>query len=262
MSATVTPVIQLPEFEGPLDLLLTLVERRRLPIAELSLALVADQYLGQVRALAGSDPEPLSEFLAIAARLLLLKSRALLPQIEPPRDADAEEESAEDLVRRLEVYRAFKTLAQELGARLQNGGAYTRGAAGKVVGLDAPVPLRPISAGDLFNLIQAIEARDTTPRAETAEPLFRTTVAQRLTYLRERLLVAEALDWRDIGCETVDELVATLLAVLELVRRGEARVLQPSLFGPIRLFRAEKQTATMGTSPEATAKACRAGRAL
>ncbi|MDP8923418.1 MAG: segregation/condensation protein A [Chloroflexota bacterium] len=233
------PVIQLPEFEGPLDLLLTLVERRRLPIAELSLALVADQYLAQVRAMAGSDPEPLSEFLAIAARLLLLKSRALLPQIEPPRDAEGEEASSEDLVRRLEVYRAFKTLAQELGVRLEGGSAYTRGAAGEILGLDAPAPLRAIGPSDLFDLIRAIEARDATPNMQTAEPLFRTTVAQRLAYLRERLLAAEALDWRDVGGETVDELVATLLAVLELVRRGEARVLQPSLFGPIRLYRAD-----------------------
>ena len=245
-SRSPTPVIQLPEFEGPLDLLLTLVERRRLPVAELSLALVADQYLAQVRALAGSDPEPLSEFLAIAARLLLLKSRALLPQIEPPRDAEDEEESAEDLVRRLEVYRAFKTLAQELGARLENGSAYTRGAAGTVVGLDAPVPLRPIAAGDLFDLIRSIEARDAAPRTETAEPLFRTTVAQRLAYLRERLLGVESLDWREVGGETVDQLVATLLALLELVRRGEARVLQPSLFGPIRLYRATQAAGAGG----------------
>lgn len=235
-----TPVIQLPEFEGPLDLLLTLVERRRLPIAELSLALVADQYLAQVRAMTRSDPEPLSEFLAIAARLLLLKSRALLPQIEPPRDAEDEAVSAEDLVRRLEVYRAFKTLAGELGARLEHGSAYTRGAAGTVVGLDAPVPLRPISASDLFELIRSIEARDATPRTETADPLFRTTVAQRLAHLRDRFLVVESLDWREVGGETVDQLVATLLAVLELVRRGEARVLQPSLFGPIRLYRAAR----------------------
>ena len=235
-----TPLIHLPEFEGPLDLLLSLVERRRLPIAELSLALVADQYLAQVRSMARSDPEPLSEFLAIAARLLLLKSRALLPQIEPPRDAEDEAVSAEDLVRRLEVYRAFKALARELGTRLESdSSAYSRGAAGIVIGLDAPVPLKPFAAGDLYNLIQAIEARDAAPRTETAEPLFRTTVAQRLGFLRERLLAVEALDWHDVGGETVDQLVATLLAVLELVRRGEARVLQPSLFGPIRLYRAQ-----------------------
>jgi segregation and condensation protein A len=235
------PRIQLPEFEGPLDLLLTLVERRRLPIAELSLALVADQYLAQVRAMRLEDPEPLSEFLAIAARLLLLKSRALLPQIEPPRDTEADEASPEDLVRRLEVYRAFKLLAESLGERMAAGGAYTRGAAGVVAGLDAPAPLKPIEAGELRELVLALEARGNREGEEELGPPFRTTVAQRLAYLRDRLRVARALDWREIGGETVDELVATLLAVLELVRRGEAAVVQPVLFGPIRLFRAEQR---------------------
>src|SRR3712207_3304729 len=68
LGRTAAPIIHVESFEGPLDLLLTLVERRRLPIAELSLVAVADQYLAQVRALPRIDPDALSEFLAIAAR--------------------------------------------------------------------------------------------------------------------------------------------------------------------------------------------------
>src|SRR6185503_13241116 len=90
---TPVPILHLESFEGPLDLLLQLVERRRLPIAELSLVAVASQYLAQVRALSRVDQDALSEFLAIAARLLLLKSRSLLPAIEPPAAPDGDEEA-------------------------------------------------------------------------------------------------------------------------------------------------------------------------
>ena len=110
-----SPIIQLLSFEGPLDLLLQLVERRRLPIAELSLVAVADQYLAQIRTMPHVEPDTLSEFLAIGARLLLLKSRSLLPAIEPPASPEAEDEDGADLVRRLEAYRAFKQVAEELG---------------------------------------------------------------------------------------------------------------------------------------------------
>jgi len=249
--AAPAPIIHLPDFDGPLDLLLTLVERRRLPIAALSLALVADQYLAQVRRLPRTDPELLAEFLVIGARLVLLKSRALLPQIEPPRDAEDDEVSAEELVRRLEVYRTFKLLAQDLAERMEGHSAHTRGAAGLVLGLDAPVGLAPIRADVLAELMRALVERDAEPELSTLEPTHRTTVAQRLGFLRDRLRAREVVEWRDVGGETVDELVATLLAILELVRRGEASVLQPALFGPIRLYRATEAAATAAT-PEFT----------
>ncbi len=73
---------QLPAFEGPLDLLLKLIEREELDITEIALAQVADQYLAHIRALEAPDPNALSAFLVMAARLLLIKSRALLPR--PP----------------------------------------------------------------------------------------------------------------------------------------------------------------------------------
>ena len=97
--------LDLDVFQGPLDLLLQLVERRKLEITEVSLAAVAGQYLQAVRALPERDLELLSEFLAIGTRLLLLKSRALLPRPPP---LDDEEEPVDDLTARLEEYRHFK----------------------------------------------------------------------------------------------------------------------------------------------------------
>src|SRR5215212_10622923 len=139
------PIIHLEAFEGPLDLLLSLVERRRLPIAELSLVAVADQYLAQVRALERIDPDSLSEFLAIGARLLLLKSRSLLPAIEPPPQPGQEEETdGEELVRRLETYRAFKLLAEELGRLDAEGLASYAGGSRPADAAPEIVPLQAI----------------------------------------------------------------------------------------------------------------------
>src|SRR5919199_3791205 len=98
-------------FEGPLELLLTLIEQRRLPITQVSLAAVADQYLAQVHALPQVDPDLLADFLAIAGRLLLLKSRALLLSDEPD---PVVEETAAELAERLATYRVFRAAAEHL----------------------------------------------------------------------------------------------------------------------------------------------------
>ena len=230
------PIIQIDAFEGPLDLLLQLVERRRLPIAELSLVAVADQYLAQVRALPRVEPDALSEFLAIGARLLLLKSRSLLPAIEPPAPPEGDEESdGAELVRRLSAYRAFRQIAERLGHLDAIGPlAFSGGAR-----LQAPIPevlaLQAIAPALLASLYEAVERRRAPADTPADEVQPRVSVASRIARLRDRLARAGAVSWNDICGSTVDEIVVTLLAVLELVRRGEMVVVQSDLFGPIRL---------------------------
>jgi segregation and condensation protein A len=232
------PTIRLDEFEGPLELLLSLVERRRLPIAELSLVAVADQYLAQVRSLEQVHPDLLSAFLAMAARLLLLKSRALLPSIDVPDPASSfdEPESAEELLRRLEVYRAFRTLAAELG-HLDSAGLSTYAGGAHILDdvgtLDV---LEGVAPAMLASLLVAIERRQAAPTGdEGPAPPRRATVAERLALVRLILSTRDAVAWDEVAGVAVDEIVATLLAVLEMVRRGELSVVQVDLFGPIRL---------------------------
>src|SRR5919109_5153241 len=93
--------VRLPVFEGPLDLLLRLIEREELDITAISLAQVADQYLAHVRAMETSDPAALSAFLVIAAKLLLIKSRALLPRPAVPHNADETLDEGAELARQL-----------------------------------------------------------------------------------------------------------------------------------------------------------------
>ena len=96
---------RLPVFEGPLEVLLRLVERQELAITEVSLAAVADQFLAHLDTLPDRDPALLAEFAAVASRLLLLKTRVLFPrQPDAPAEDDAGEDE-DDLVRRLQEYR-------------------------------------------------------------------------------------------------------------------------------------------------------------
>ncbi|MGE3912337.1 MAG: ScpA family protein [Chloroflexota bacterium] len=235
------PVLHLEQFEGPLDLLLSLVERRRLPIAELSLVEVADQYLAQVRSLSHVDPDLLSEFLAIAARLLLLKSRSLLPAIEPPPTADIDDETdGAELVRRLQAYHAFRQLAAALGQRDASGQvAYGHGAHPLELPPEA-ASLRAIPPELLLTLYLAIEQRRAGPAASSDPTVPRTSVAERIALLRGRLTTERTIHWQAVCGTTVDEIVATLLAVLELVRRGEMEIVQSALFGPIQLQATEQ----------------------
>src|SRR4030081_1165879 len=110
--------LHLESFDGPLELLLLLIKQRRLPITQVSLAQVADQYLSHVRAQPALDTELLAEFLVIGGKLLLLKSRALLLTEEPDPEV---EEVASDLAERLATYRLFRAAAEVLRALEQRG---------------------------------------------------------------------------------------------------------------------------------------------
>src|ERR671910_244470 len=115
---------RLPTFEGPLDVLLRLIERDQLAINEISLLAVFDQFLAHLDGMEVDAPDAIAEFVMVAGRLSVLKSRALLP-----RPARPQEESEEvDLVRQLEAYRAVKAAAELLAVRQRTGsGAFARG---------------------------------------------------------------------------------------------------------------------------------------
>lgn len=220
--------LELPVFRGPLDLLLTLIERRRLEITEVSLAMVADQYLQAVRALPEPDPELLAEFLVIGARLVLIKSRALLPT-ETARD----EEPVDDLAERLELYRQFKEAALSLGARLETGQqAYPHPARTELA--DLLPELAPVEAETLRRLLLSI-GRRRRPAPSEPEPLApRASIGEQVERLRARLRQGP-VTWHELAPTSVDEQVALFLAVLELVKLRELRAVQAAPFGPIRL---------------------------
>lgn len=230
-----TPVqlhLHLDAFDGPLELLLVLIEQRRLPITQVSLAQVADQYLAQVHALPELDPDLLADFLAIGGKLLLLKSRALLLTEEPDPEV---EEVASDLADRLATYRIFRAAAEKLRELEQRGERLYASGREPMINT-APAPLAPIGPQDLL----AVWRRFLREPSAGMVPLPATTRAS-VDDKRARILDALRSDaqisFSSMAGSTVDEVVATFLAVLELFRRALIGVSQTTLFGDLLLTR-------------------------
>src|SRR5438067_13128103 len=138
--------LNLESFDVPLELLLMLIEQRRLPITSVSLAQVADQYLAHVHAQPSLDAELLADFLVIGGKLLLLKSRALLLTEEPDPEV---EEVASDLAERLETYRVFRAAAEVL-RELEQRGERRYPTLREPLISTAPPPLTPVRPNDLL----------------------------------------------------------------------------------------------------------------
>ncbi len=224
--------LQLPVFEGPLDLLLYLIEREELDITAVSLVQVTDQYLSYLRSGEQIDATALAEFIAIGARLLYLKSRALLPQ--PPADEEPEEELGEDLVRRLREYRRFKEAAGALRDLEEQGlRAYPRLA--PATDLPLPTGLDGVTLDLLLRIFQEVLEREEEEEPEGVVQRQEVTVEQKVAELSERLGRKRRLSFRAFisSCRSRIEVVVAFMAVLELIKALQLSAEQDALFGDI-----------------------------
>jgi segregation and condensation protein A len=234
--------VQLPAFEGPLDLLLRLIEREELDITTIALAQVADEYLAQVRAMPAPDPAALSAFLVIAARLLLIKSRVLLPRPPAARGPDEPIDEGEELTRQLREYQRYKQAAALLRTWDEQGRrAYTRVAAPPTPAL--PRPNAPLDV-TLDEMIAAVQRRMQLllPFEDPAAPLPAPkiiTVPEMADRIRDRLRRQAWFSFEDLLALAAQrvEVVVALWAVLELLKRRAIVVEQEQLFGPILIGR-------------------------
>lgn len=224
--------VQLPVFEGPLDLLLHLVEREELDITKVALARVTDQYLAYLAELERRQAKELAEFLVVAAKLLLVKSLALLPR--PPALIPEAEDVGDELVRQLQAYKRFKEIASLLHERERMGlHSYVRIA--PLPRLEPRLDLGNVTLSDLLSAVQ--EALDVVPAPPVGDVVTPVTVTinQQITRIEEQLARRHQVCFREFLSEAVTriEIVVTLLAVLELVKQKRARMRQESLFGEI-----------------------------
>lgn len=230
--------VQLPVFSGPLDLLLHLIERNELDITAISLVMVTDQYLEQVRQLGSEHLEQLMDFLSIGARLLLIKSRALLPQPPVDPDVDEEEDPAEALAKQLKLYRRFKTAAKVLDER-QIEGLRTFLRVAPPPSLERGLDLMGIDLAVLVDaLSSALERADLKEDSVSVAVRQRTvTIEGQIKLLRGRVARHSRVAFNELLSErtTWSEIAVTLLAVLELIKRHEVNAVQPALFGPIEI---------------------------
>jgi segregation and condensation protein A len=222
--------LHLETFDGPLELLLLLIEQRRLPITQVSLAQVADQYLSHVRAQPALDAELLAEFLVIGGKLLLLKSRALLLSEEPDPEV---EEVASDLAERLATYRVFRAAAEVLRELEQRGERMYPTTREPLIST-APAQLAPLGPNDLLAAWRRFAGEPRPAQLELPE-VARASVDERRVRILDALRAESRVSFRAMAGETVDQVVATFLAVLELFRRGQIVVEQPLPFGDLLL---------------------------
>jgi len=231
---TPTYEVTLPFFRGPLDLLLHLILEREVEITKISLAQVTDQYLAYVSHLERLEVETLADFIVVAAQLLLIKSRALLPQ--PPPGEFEEEEVGDELVRRLIEYQKFKAAAQQLRSREEEGlRAYPRAVAAQP---RPPFPLQGVSLNDLVEVLrQALQEQPVGSVGEIVAPLTislpaRIRELERLVRRRRRLNFSRLLR----RAKSRLEIIVTFLALLQLIKRRQIAVQQDRPFGEITVL--------------------------
>jgi segregation and condensation protein A len=224
-------------YEGPLDLLLDLIEKAQLDITKLALSQVTDQYLAYMRNLVECGPAEVSAFLVIAARLVLIKSMALLPHQSVPDRFEKEEDDGEALAQQLIQYRRFKQLAAWLADR-ENAGLHT------YLRLASPAPrfeprldMENITLDDLVKAAYNVfTAKGDLPALSKVISMPRITIREKIQAIVEALHRDGRTTFRRLaGSQTKLELVITFLALLELIKRSVIEVEQTTLFGEIDL---------------------------
>ncbi|MET0731220.1 MAG: segregation/condensation protein A [Solirubrobacterales bacterium] len=229
--------LDLDVFAGPFDLLMTVVLREEVALAEVELGEIVVAYLEHVEEQGELDLEAATEFLVLIASLLELKSRLLLPAADEDEIELAPEEAAEELLARMLEYRRYRDAAAHLAELFAEGRSYLYRAAAlppelRRVALDAA---RPSYDPDQLGAAIADLLR-TPPPPDTSHIRPTVSLERRLRVLRELLTKREAIDFDEsFGSEDKLTQAVTLFALLELHKRGEATWNQKGTFGPIEI---------------------------
>jgi segregation and condensation protein A len=238
--------VKLPVFEGPLDLLLYLIKKDELDIYDIPIERITSQYLDYLRVIKMLDLEVAGDYIVVAATLVYIKSRVLLPHDQrPPEDEADEDDPRWELVRQLVEYKKYKDAAFELQqclARQEN--VHGRGGSVKPTGPDGNLPFDKVGLFDLLAVFQKVLSR--ANENEDLRDIFedRFTVSDKIQFIqgqmgeRKRLVFEELF----VAGATRTEIVVTFLAVLELIRLKQIGVVQESPFSPIELVKLAAET--------------------
>jgi segregation and condensation protein A len=233
------PNVSVEGFDGPLDLLLELVEEKKLDILTVRLGDLADAYLARVRAMPSLPADEVSAFLALASRLVLLKARSLLPSLEPL--PEEEGESEEELRARLLEYAIVRERAGQLGARLRAGERAFHREGGTI-----ELPPRGGEVDALASAWSRVLALASRPREEEmVAPGERYSVEQRTAEIEALVGAHERVSFATLlgDTPTIGFAVVTFIALLDLYRRGAIDLVQDELFADIFVTRREPTSA-------------------
>jgi segregation and condensation protein A len=234
--------VKLSNFEGPLDLLLHLIRKNELDIHDIPIALITAQYLQAIALLQELDLDVAGEFLVMAATLIHIKSKMLLPRPETAADVDGEvdEDPRDALVRRLLEHQKFKEAAGLLHEREQLRAAQWQRPDDRVAAI-AGDEYEPELEVDLFSLMSAFQAvlQRLKQRPKVLLPPEEIPIEARIEQLLQRLSETEACGFDELFSDISDRrgLIVTFLALLEMIRLKLVRVFQSGSFGPIRIYK-------------------------
>jgi segregation and condensation protein A len=227
-----------PPFEGPLDLLLHLVKEHEVDLFDIPIAKITESYLATLEAMRELDIDVAGEFLHMAAQLVLMKSKLLLPRTEVAEDAEGPAEDAGvdprvELVRRLLEYQKYKAAAEDLGSRdvLERDVFIRRARPEAPAPAEGPEGLAEIS---VFKLIEALDRALKHARPEKQHEVVtdRMSITDAISRVAERLRVRRRVSFVELlagpeGEHTRSDVIATFLAVLEMAKLKLIRIFQP-----------------------------------
>ena len=235
--------VKLPVFEGPLDLLLYLIKKDELDIYDIPIERITSRYLEYLRLIKMLDLEVAGEYLVVAATLVYIKSRVILPHDQrPPEDEVEEDDPRWELVRQLVEYKKYKDAAFELSQCLaRQEDTHRRGGTYKPeTTADGSLPFDKVGLFDLLAVFQKVLSR--ASQDEDLRDIFedRFTVSDKIQFIQSHIADRKRIIFEELFTEgaTRTEIVVTFLAVLELIRLRQIDVVQESVFAPIELVKA------------------------
>ena len=237
--------IEALDFEGPLDLLVYLVQKNEVDIWDIPIALITEQFLTYLQGMTAERLEAAGEFLLMAATLLRIKSQRLLPRPEVEEDEDVEDPRRELVLKILE-YQQFREIADQLRDREAAGRlVFSRGLQDLEDELEVdtgpalPEPEERVSLSDLLRSFTRLMEEAQRDRVHRLEPLG-VTIEEKVNFVRDRLRRDGQTSFRDLFVpgEPRSHWIVTFVALLEMVREGEVRLRQGERFGEIHVYAA------------------------
>lgn len=228
--------IKLEKFEGPLSLLLQIIEKEEMDITEISLAKIADQYIKYIRSLSQTNPEEVADFLVVAAKLLLIKSKALLPYLLPE-----EEEEIKELEDQLKMYKEFLDAAKKIEALIgKKKFMFAREFNRKVIlnNINLFSPPKNIKAGDLKMIFEDLLGRIMPAEKLDEETLERKiSIDEKILEIQNMLLERIQVSFNKVlaSAQNKTEIIISFLAMLELIKQRDITAEQNGLFEEIEI---------------------------
>lgn len=246
--------VKLENFEGPLDLLLFLVRKNEIDIENISIVSITQQYIEYIEIMQALNLDIAGDFLVMAATLMYLKSRALLPRVDEEESAE-EKNTLDELKRQLLEYQQYKEAAQRLKEQnILEKDVFTRSFFGEPVPAEDDDVLKEASLFDLLSALKRVIARTDAKDAVMEISMELWSVKDKISEILQRLQdVKGNLDFEILFGEapTRLEIITTFLAVLELIKMQAVKVYQNSSFSKIYLYAVHDEEAQTETpSPE------------